>query len=55
MDYIATETEQASVRCNGSMKMWTLVQGLVDGWKSRKASIDKAVAVCREIRPCEDL
>lgn len=55
MDYIATETEQASVRCNGSMKMWTFGQGFVDRWKSGKASIDKAVAVCREIKPCADL
>ena len=55
MDYIATETEQASVRCNGSMEMWTFGEGLVDRWKSGKAGIDKAIAVCREIRPYAEL
>ncbi len=55
MDYIATGIEQASVRCYRSMIIWTFGEGLVDRWKSGKASIDKAVAVCREIRPCAEL
>lgn len=55
MDYIATETEQASVLCNGSLKMWTLGEGHVDRWQAGKASVDEAVTVCRKIIPCADL
>lgn len=51
MDYIATDTKEASVCCNGSMKMWTFGEGLVDRRKPGKASIVKPVAVCRKIRP----
>ena len=55
MDYIATEAEKASVRGNGSIKSWTFSKSLIGKWKSGKAGIDEAVAVCGEIKPCVEL